>query len=598
MGADRFISRKRILRATVLVVIAILLSKISGLVRDQIMAGYFGISFETDAYVWANYIPNLFRILFAESLIVAAFIPIYSRYIKKRNTDDSRIFVSSITNIIIIGFSVIAAILFVLSPQIGTLLSSISGNQMDIAKFVVMNRIMIFSLLTLSLSGLVTGILNSHNLFTLPSLAPFILNIVTIIFVTTLYSRLGIYTMAIGVMVGSLMHLLIQVPQLRIAGPEFRSSAFGRKSLKDNITGRLKERFTLNLKHEGVREIFSLMFPILLSLGAVQLNNSVDNFFALNLGAGNTTALILSWRVANLPLGVFTVAIITVLYPLMSRQAAGDDTRGIKESFSLGIREIGYMMVPAAAGLVILSYPIIKVLFEHNNFGPEDTAKVSTILIFHSLGLVFFGLLMILNRIFYAFKNVKTPLKVAAVSILVNLLLDWIFIRYMGIEGLALSTTLVALFNVVVLLVILRKKVGNLGARRILSSYWKILLSALIMSGAIYIVWKYISVYAYRNLAWLVAAIVGIIVLGAAIYTGMTILLKMDEIRFVLNMFKGMKKNGSTVEDPEAGSKKADKTDRSEQINRTGRPDEAEDGDGSGKVNESEDGDGSDKENG
>ena len=159
------------------------------------------------------------------------------------------------------------------------------------------------------------------------------------------------------------------------------------------------------------------MFPILLSLGAVQLNNSVDNFFALNLGAGNTTALTLSWRVANLPLGVFSVAIITVLYPLISRQAAEDDIKGIKESFSLGVREIGYVMIPAAAGLAILSYPIIKVLFEHYNFGPQDTAKVSFILIFHSLGLVFFGLLMILNRIFYAFKNVKTPLKVASVSI-------------------------------------------------------------------------------------------------------------------------------------------------------------------------------------
>jgi len=148
---------------------------------------------------------------------------------------------------------------------------------------------------------------------------------------------------------------------------------------------------------------------------------------------------------------------------------------------------------------------------------------------------------MILNRIFYAFKNVKTPLKVAGISILVNLLLDWILIRYMNIGGLALSTTLVALFNVVVLLVILRKKVGNLGAKRIINSYWKILLSALIMSGAIYIVWKYTSAYAYRNLAWLIAIMVGIIILGAVIYIGMTILLKMDEVRFVMNMLGGLK---------------------------------------------------------
>ena len=570
MSEDHFISRKRIFGATVLVVIAILLSKVSGLVRDQIMTGYYGISFETDAFTWAYFIPNLFRILFAESLIVAAFIPIYSRYIKKKKERDSLVFVNSVTNIMLICFSVIAAIIFVLSPQIGTLLSGISGNQMDIVKFVSMNRIMVFSLLTLSLSGLATGILNSHNIFTISSLAPFVMNVVTIIFIATLYSRLGIYAMAIGVMAGSVMHLLVQVPQLRIAGPGYRPMpGYGKKSMKDTILSRLKDRFTLDLKHEGVREIFSLMFPILLSLGAVQLNNSVDNFFALNLGAGNTTALTLSWRVANLPLGVFSVAIITVLYPLISRQAAGGDLKGIKESFSLGVREIGYMMLPATAGLVILSYPIIKVLFEHGSFSPDDTLRVSYILIFHSLGLVFFGLLMIINRVFYAFKNVRTPLKVASISILVNFLLDWILIKYMGVSGLALSTTFVALFNVAVLLFILRRKVGSLGAIKIAGSYWKILVSTAIMGGAVYYMWKYISVYAYSSLYWLIFGIFGVIVLGAGIYIGLTIIFRMDEIRFVLNMSRRIK-------------------------NRPGREDK-----GNNKtVNEAEDRNGSDKSNG
>ncbi len=569
MSEDHFISRKRIFGATVLVVIAIMLSKVSGLVRDQIMTGYYGISFETDAFTWAYFIPNLFRILFAESLIVAAFIPIYSLYIKKKRERDSLVFVNSVTNIMLICFSVIAGIIFVLSPQIGTLLSGISGNQMDIVKFVSMNRIMVFSLLILSLSGLVTGILNSHNIFTISSLAPLVMNVVTIIFVATLYSRLGIYAMAIGVMAGSVMHLLVQIPQLRTAGPGYRPMpGYGKKSIKDTILARLKDRFTLDLKHEGVREIFSLMFPILLSLGAVQLNNSVDNFFALNLGAGNTTALTLSWRVANLPLGVFSVAIITVLYPLISRQAAGGDIKGIKESFSLGVREIGYMMLPATAGLVILSYPIIKVLFEHGSFSPDDTLRVSYILIFHSLGLVFFGLLMIINRVFYAFKNVKTPLKVASISILVNFLLDWILIRFMDVSGLALSTTLVALFNVVVLLFILRKKVGNLGAVRIAGSYWKILVSTAIMGIAVYYMWKYISIYAYSSLYWLIFGIFGVIVLGAGIYIGFTIIFRMDEVRFVLNIFRGIK-------------------------NRPGR----EDTENNRTVNKAEDGNGSDENN-
>lgn len=521
MNEDRLSSRKKILGATILVVIAILLSKISGLVRDQIMAGYFGLNYDVDAFIWARYIPNLFRILFAESLIVAAFIPIYSQYIKDKQDLDRKVFVNSVANIMLIAFIVISGIIFILSPQIGNILSMIADNQMDVSRFVVMSRIMIFSMVFLSLSGLATGILNSHNIFTVPSLAPFVLNIVTIIAVTIFFRQLGIYSMAIGVMAGSILHLLVQFPQLKIS--------------------KLRYRPLIDLKHKGVREIFSLMFPILLSLGAVNLNNSVDNFFALNLAAGNTTALTLSWQVANLPLGVFSVAIITVLYPLVSRQAAENDIKGIKESFSLGVREIGYVMLPAAAGLIILSYPIIKVLFEHGNFLPQDTEKVSFILIFHSLGLVFFALLMILNRIFYAFKNMKTPLKVAGVSILVNLLLDWVLIKFMDVAGLALSTTLVALFNVVVLLIILRKKVGNLGGKRIIGSYWKIMLSTIIMGGIIYAVWKYISVFAFTSLVWLILSILGMIILGAGVYIALTMIFKMDEVRFVINMLWGLR---------------------------------------------------------
>ena len=311
---DYLFSRKRILSVTFIVILAILLSKVSGLVRDQIMAGYFGISYDTDAFNWAFFIPNLFKIIFAESLITAAFIPIYSIYLKEKKKDELRTFVNSVINIIIIVFTVVSIVLFILSPQIGILLSNIANNQLDVTKFVIMNRIMIFSLVMLSLSGLATGILNSHNIFTVPSLAPFVLNIFIIISVIIFYTKFGIISMAIGVIIGSVMHLAIQLPQIRVS--------------------KIRYRLKIDFKNKAVKEIFSLMIPILLSLGAVQLNNSVDKFFALNLGAGNTTALDLSWRVANLPLGVFSVAIVTVLYPLISRQAADKDMKGFRESFA------------------------------------------------------------------------------------------------------------------------------------------------------------------------------------------------------------------------------------------------------------------------
>jgi putative peptidoglycan lipid II flippase len=523
MDEDYLLSRKRIFNATVIVIIAILLSKISGLVRDQIMTGYFGVTYETDAFTWADYIPNLFRILLADSLIIAAFIPIYSGYLKKNEKDNIKIFVNSIVNIITLAFIVISVIIFIFSPEIGSLLSKIAGGQLDVNKFMVMSRIVIFSLVLMSLSSIATSILNSHNIFTVPSLAPFVMNIVTIILVVILSGRYGIYSMAIGVMAGSFAHLMVQLPQIGVSP--------------------FRYRFAIDFRNEGVRKVFSLMFPILLSLGAVNLNNSVDYFFALNLGEGNTTALNLSWRVANLPLGVFSVAIVTVLYPLISRQAAGDDIKGIKESFSLGMREIGYVMLPATAGLSILSYPVIKVLFERYSFMPADTEKIAFILIFHSVGLVFFGLLMILNRVFYAFKNVKTPLKVAGFSIIVNLALDWILIRFIDVAGLALSTSMVALFNVAVLIVILRKKIGSFGGKRIFASYGKIFVSTAIMSTAIFFLWSYLEKFAYTGLWPLIVFLFLTIIAGAGIYIGCTILFKMEEVKFVLGLFKKLKRN-------------------------------------------------------
>jgi len=322
-------------------------------------------------------------------------------------------------------------------------------------------------------------------------------------------------------MVGSVLQLVIQIPQLKVS--------------------KIKYSFKIDFKNKAVREILSLMLPILLSLGAVQVNVSVDKFFALSLGAGNTTALDIAWRVSNLPFGIFSVAVITVLYPLISRQAATEDIKGIKESFSLGVREIGYIMLPAVTGLIILSHPIIKLLFERNNFTSADTAKVSTILIFQSLGLIFFGLLIILNRIFYAFKNVKTPLKVALISILVNVFLDWLFIKFLDVAGVALSTSLVAVYNVLALTFILRKKVGFLGGKRIAKSFGKILLSSAIMGAAIYFLWSFLEKYAYINLWYFILILLSIIILGAGLYILFTYIFKMEEVKFVFNLFKNLK---------------------------------------------------------
>ena len=512
-------NRKKIFTATFIVIIATFFSKISGLVRDQVMAGYFGISYETDAFTWAYFIPNLFRVLFAESIIIAAFIPVYTLYLKKGDKEELNDFVSSVTNIFIVIFVVISIIIFIFSSPIGVLLSRISDNNMDISGFAVMNRIMIFSLVVMSISGLISSVLNSHNKFTVPAIAPIIMNVVSITFVILLAGNIGIISMAIGVMLGSLLEIVIQLPGLKNTG--------------------LKYKAGINFKNKAVKEIFGMMIPIMLSLGAVQINNSIDNFFALSLGAGNTTALTFSWRVANLPLGVFSVAVITVLYPLISRQAASDNIKGLKESFSLGFREIGYIMVPASLGMIILSSPIIRILFERYQFTAADTAKVSYILIFHCTGLLFFGLLMILNRVFYSLKNVRTPLKVALASIVFNFFLDWLLIKFLNVGGVALATSIVGAINVAVLIFILRKNIGNLDGKKIFISYLKITAASGVMCLIIFYLWKYLYKYFSAGTFMLLLLLAIIIVVGGGVYIFLTYLLKMEEVRFVANTIKG-----------------------------------------------------------
>lgn len=505
--------RKRIFGATFLVMIATLLSKLSGLIRDQITASYFGITYDTDAFTWAYFIPNLFRVLFAESIIIAAFIPIYASYLKKNDRNQLNDFVVSVTNIFIVAFTAISAIIFIFSNHIGFFLSRISGNNLDIANFSMMNRIMIFSLVIMSIAGLLTSILNSHNKFVVPAIAPMIMNIASIIFVVVLAGKIGIISMAIGIIIGSVLEVLIQLPGLKGTN--------------------LQYRFRINFKNHAVKEMFSMMIPIMLSLGAVQINNSIDNFFALNLGAGNTTALTFSWRVANLPLGVFSVAVITVLYPLISKQAADNNISGLKDSFSIGVREIGYIMIPASAGMIILANPIIKILFERNQFTSMDTEKVSTILMFHCAGLVFFGLLMALNRIFYSLKDVKTPLIIALASIMTNFLLDWLLVRVMGISGVALSTSLVAGINIVLLIIILRKKIGYLGGKKIIVSFLKISAATLIMSAFVYFAWRFLYGFFNKSNFMIVLLLFIIILLAGILYAALTYLFKMEEANFI-----------------------------------------------------------------
>jgi len=196
-------------------------------------------------------------------------------------------------------------------------------------------------------------------------------------------------------------------------------------------------------------------------------------------------------------------------------------------------------MIPASLGMIILSNPIIRILFERYQFTATDTAKVSHILIFHCTGLLFFGLLMILNRIFYSLKNVRTPLKVALTSIAINFFLDWILIKFLDVSGVALATSIVGAINVIILIIILRKKIGYLDGKNIIISYLKIIAASGIMCVIIFYLWKYLYKYFSSGTFMLLLLLAIVIAVGGGVYIFLTYLFKMEEVRFVASTIKG-----------------------------------------------------------
>lgn len=462
-------------KATWKVSAAVMASRVLGLVRDQIFAAMFGYGVLTDCFNIAFRIPNLLRDLFAEGALSQAFVTTFSKKIKETGPESAWPLAARMITIVAIAMSAISIVGILFSPQLVHLLTAFGHKTFspdDIALTVKMTRIMWPFMLLVSLAALVMGILNARGVFGIPALSSCFFNLGSIIAGTGIglwldpnRGPMTMVGMAIGVLVGGLGQLVCQFPSLRRLGFRWRPD--------------------WNWRDSDVRKIFSLMGPAVISASVVQINVVINSQFATSIGQSAVSALNGAFRLMQLPIGVFGVAVATVTLPALSLAATGklgDEFRGL---LAKGIRLVTFLVLPSALGLCFLAEPIISALFEHGRFTPENRLVTAAALRGYGIGLLAYSWLKVLQPAFYAADRRWVPMLVSFLAIALSVSSNWYFVvvRGMGVEALAITTSLVATTNFIILYLVMSRMTTGLETRALLILIAKLLLAGAAMAG-------------------------------------------------------------------------------------------------------------------
>jgi len=456
-------TKHKIAKYAGIVIVATIFCRILGLVREVVISNKFGATIETDAFFIAFMIPNLFRTFLGEGALNTAFIPIFAEYLTNYGRKKAEYFASNVLNILILILIIVIVLGIWGAPLLIDLMAvGFKSNSYKYELAVNLTRIMFPYLGFVAIAALFMSILNSYDHFLVPALAPAMLNISIIIFAFTLSLHYGIYSLAIGVILGGLGQALIQVPAL----------------VKDKV----KYKFVIDFQDPGVQKLLKLLLPAIFGLAINEVNVVVDRTIASSLVDGSISALYYANRLVQFPLGAFGIAISIAIFPTLSKYAAEDNILELKKSFLFGLRMLTFITVPSAVGLIVLRDPIIRLIYEHGIFSKTATLMTTAALLYYSIGLFAYASLRLITMVFYALRDTKTPVKIGSFIVFLNIALDLFLVRYLAHSGLALATSVVAIINMFILLKLLPAKIGDIEWREEIYFLSKIIVATLIMA--------------------------------------------------------------------------------------------------------------------
>ncbi|SYZ74031.1 Protein MurJ homolog [Candidatus Zixiibacteriota bacterium] len=496
------------------------ISRVLGLVREQVQAYYFGAGMATDAFVAAFRIPNLLRDLFAEGALSTAFIPVFKeKMVKKGMHEAFRLANYTMSDLIaIVGMVIAVGIIF--SPAIVYITAN--GFVADPEKYeltVNLTRLMFIFLLLISVSAVQMGMLNSAGHFGVPALAPTWFNVGMIICPVFLYQyfSMPIYTLAIGVIIGGIGQIVFQWPSLRSIGYRFR--------------------FKTEFKDEGIRKINRLLSPMILGLSASRINIVVSTLMASLLMEGSMSYLNYAYRLMHFPLGVFGVALGTVTLPKVSEHVARQQYDQLIKTFNDAIGLSMFLIIPSAVYLAGFGQDVVRLIYERGAFHSLATTRTAQALFFYSFGLVGFAGVRVAAPIYYALGDARRPMYYSVISVIVNIILNFALIPLWDFAGLAAATSVAGLVNFFLLLYSMKKMVAGMDYKYLYILNGKIIFGSLLSFFLAYII-RFDHIITMSNIWAKVAVVIMQITTMAVLYLVILKIMKVSEVNRLLTFLK------------------------------------------------------------
>ncbi|MBA3409104.1 MAG: murein biosynthesis integral membrane protein MurJ, partial [Solirubrobacterales bacterium] len=497
-------------------------SRVAGLAREIVARSMFGTSGAMSAFTLAFQVPNLIRALVADAALSSAFVPVFSELLENKRRREALQLAAALAGLLLVVLSALTLAFIGLAPILMPLLTGDESTPLLDDLTVGLSQVLFPIVVLLGLNGLVVGILNAHEHFTIPALAPLVWNVVIIaglVGVAPLFDGdEQLYGYAIGVVAGTAVQLVMCLPQLRRIGYPLRVS--------------------LAFRHDPrVRQVLALMLPVSLGLGLINVSLLINSTIGFLVSEEAPTAIDAAFRLYMLPQGMFSVAVATVLFPALSRLATRRDLAGLQALIGTGMRQISLLLIPSAAAFAALSTPIVRLVYERGEFDAESTRQVSEALFWFSFSLPVSGVTLLLTRSFFSLQRPWLPTQLALWSVLVNVVVSLALYKPLGIGGIVIGTTV---SNIVLALLEarrLRRELGGLEVSRTLRAAALMLAAAGLLAAIAYGTWYGLDELLGRSLPAQLVSVGFALLLGASAYAAVLLRSGLPEARQIRELF-------------------------------------------------------------
>jgi putative peptidoglycan lipid II flippase len=521
---------RAVARNTAIFSVATGLSRIAGLVREIVASSYFATSGAFSAFTIAFQVPNVVRSLFADAALSAAFVPVFTELLEQGRRKEALRLASTLFFLIL---TVLGAITVVFVAGAGIIMPLFTGHTFDqqlVDLTVDLSRVLFPVVVILGLNGLVVGILNAYDHFTIPALSPLVWNFVILGCLVAsnqvLTGDKQLYGYAIGVVAGTAVQFAIALPQLKRLGFQLQVS--------------------LHFRDPRVRQVLLLMLPVTIGLGLINFNLLINSTLGSLVSDDAPRAIDAAFRIYMLPQGMFSVAIATVLFPALSRLAARKDFDGLRALLGNGMRQVFLLLIPAAAATLALSTPITRLIYQHGAFGPGSTELVSTALFWFSFSLPFSGVNLLLTRTFFSLQRPWITTGIAALNLGVNVAVSVALYKPFGIAGIVVGTAASSAAMTLAQMHFLRRELhGRLEVKRTAAVVVQLLIASALLAVATYATWRVLDGALGRGLFGQIASVGVALTVGVLVYASIVHLLKIPEARQIERLLVGrLRKRG------------------------------------------------------